>query len=1269
MSKEDIEIQYPDTLESFQREVERYKPIDMINFCTEYFSCLQQGIPMKSKDLSGLKKFKLTPEDIAVVTRLNIPEEDLLRIINRRRVKTQKEIIENLNQEFDKYINIIEKNKKLNSEEMHNYLKLKTNTFRDYEFIRFLKNIENVPIEANKHRIFFTKLYNLSDEEKELIFKFFDLDFKLTKNINNQLWKDVLIMLNNSNKHTYAAYENVTQKIEKEIKNFEENGTKIDMDYLKEIYDSYEDEINQLKKMDENQLYNYILKLYQYKRIILYDILKSKYLGESKDKNEIEGLYKLYEKIFNKSFAYLTDLDYYDFILSCFIPLIKVSDKTSLEHREMESYLNHLMEKIPKIYNINFEEEKNLYYSMECIKYFLNKKNDIKSIQFKKIFIDIIKIFSKKVEDLKKALNLKNDFEILKLFKTKFELIKLQYYEFYPDLVELTEKMVKIAIKYDLENKTNKEIEKALISQFKSHQKLDQVLITSSMKMIEMFETNEVKQKGISDTYIALVKAMSIPEMAQEILENSERDSEIIPELEMKFYYNIISLPKFDFEKLKYLTFKAQVQIINLIIRNNRNLKNTAIIYQNNNITPYIDYDYMIEELYNFNVYYYKMYLEKSYHQQMQKDFIKLIEKFGKNFQKLNFFIQSLTEENKNYITKFKEMNKFEQKLVLTFLNFSDDIKQERKYTDYIHSLSIIYLKERIEFIAKEFSKYDKDVKFNSENNLYIKSLSLELKHVNYLLYIFIKYNHSEDILFNFSKEEKKMVHSIETAMHFRYQSTPTESLSFKEIISCNDINIILKDLEEYHPILFEYITKYKDDDKENNLTDFKLFNYIEREIILKVLEAQKKQFIDLKNYHNKDDEYLCHLLRQIMMSEKDDELKKPENSDIRFYYRKTLYYIEKQMISSLKECINLFLDYSYDPNNTYLKSDFVKFSMPEQMIILQDVFCHQKISEFHTLYYEQNACAFIQEHLKYYIDICKRRGDSENFHKRLEAEYNYLISYFDDSIKSYIDHIQSVDNEFIYRFINDFSIEERNVLCLFLEFYSMLTKQEKYKEYKDTLLKYTNDLNYQERIQLIKDELDMQLNNQDNKSHFMITAENIKETIYEVNYLIETISSLDENTTDTEPYLIYIYQTLSKDLREITIKTIQCIKEQNSNKVINLYLKEFENMLDNDSKQNIFIAIREAFDKINKSLVPKQDNSDKKEKFNKLKFTLEGVCGDLFKFVDDCKMGRLNMRKIKAISSEKVDIIKLVLNCENSIEPNDKLETAIHTMSLLKFN
>ena len=345
MSSEYIEIDYPDSLESFSQELKRYKPIDMIEFCTEYFECLQKGIPLRSKDLSGLKKFHLTPEDEEVVKRLKIPSEDLVRVSNRRKIKSHDEILNEINEEFDKYMKIVEDNGKLNENEMHNYLKMKNNIFRDYEFIRFLKCIEALPIDKNNYRIFFTKLYDLSDKEKKLVFKFCDLDYKIINDQKTAKWKDMLVLLNNSNKHTYAPYDELSLKLENDIKAFEDSQSAINFDDYGNEINLYLKEINDIKNMDENHLYNYILKQYHFKRVIIYDILKAKIISNSEDKSEIENLYNLYEKIFSKSFAYLTELDYYDFIISHFIPLIKDSDKTSLEHREMESYLNHLRKK------------------------------------------------------------------------------------------------------------------------------------------------------------------------------------------------------------------------------------------------------------------------------------------------------------------------------------------------------------------------------------------------------------------------------------------------------------------------------------------------------------------------------------------------------------------------------------------------------------------------------------------------------------------------------------------------------------------------------------------------------------------------------------------------------------------------------------------------------------------------------------------------------------------------------------------------------------
>ena len=1278
MSASIQEIDYPSSLESFEKELKRYKPIDMIEFCSEYFESLQKGIPLRSKDLSGLKKFHLTPEDQEVIKRLKIPSEDLVRVINRRKEKTHEEILKEINDEFDKYEEIIENSGKLNEQEMHNYLKLKNNIFRDYEFLRFLKGLEKLPIDKNNHRIFFTKLYDLSNEEKDLIFKFCELDYKITKEQKTETWKEVLILLNNSNKHTYAAYDELSPKIENSIKLFEEKGQSINLEDLGEQIVPYINQIKEIKNLDESQLYNFILKQYHFKRVIFYDILKAKMISNSPDKNEIENLYNLYSKIYSNNFEYLTTLDYYDYILGCFIPLIMKSDKTSLEHREMESYLNHLIKDIPQIYNINFEEEKNLYYSIECIKYFLNKQNNINTIQFKKIFIQIIQIFTKKVKDIKEDLNIKNDIQLTKLFNTKFELIKLQYNEFYPKLVEFTIKIIQMAIKFDLGDESNKEIENSLISQFKSNEKLDQILILNSMMMFQIFEKEKIKQKGINDTIMALVKAMSIPEMAEEIREHEEKDKNIISPLVLQYYNDLLKIPRFDFNNLKHLSFKVQVQIVNLIIRNNKNLQNTAIIYQNNNIDPYIDIDYMIEELYNFDQMYFKICFEKNINEQLGRDFDDLVKKFKAKYPKINEYIESLTSNEKNMDEKievFKGMNNYEQKLILTYMNFYDDLKYTKDYDEYIHTLSAIYLQKKFDFINKEFNQNmtpeEKDEKkYNFENNLYLSNLASELKHVNYLIYIFATYIRGDEILLQLNKKEKEFIQIIELALNYKKLRINVDCLSYKEMMSCEDVDVLLSNLEKNHPLLNACITQFKDEEEKNNLTDFKLFNHQEREILLKILSHQNKKISELKTYHANTNDKLLSELKFITLSERDPELNDIKHNDLRFYFRKNLLYVETQMSSSMKQCISLVLDYSYDPNNTYFKQDFAQFSLSEQMSLLQDILCRENILDYHTLYYEQIVAAFLQEYIKILLDICSRKINDINYKKKLEEEFEFILKLLRNEVGEFVKNINDVNNQFIFQFLSYFSYEERKIICLLLELYSLLQGNDKYKEYKAKLEKYNIDLSYNERVKFIDEQLDMILNNEILKSDFINIAENIKETLFEINYLIESISNIDTTESrrvNIEPYLLYIYETLPMELREIVIKIIKCLLEQNSNEILKLYEEEFENKKNSEIKTSIFVSIKEAFGNIYKTLIPNHDNSDKEPQYKKLKITLESVCGDLFNFVEECKIGRFNLRKIKAINKEKVDIIKLVMNCDYLIYGNKKLKEAIHTLDLIK--
>ena len=167
------------------------------------------------------------------------------------------------------------------------------------------------------------------------------------------------------------------------------------------------------------------------------------------------------------------------------MPYIKASDKTSNIHREMESFLNKFMSDIPNIININFYEEKKLYHNIECVKYFLHKENKV--LQSKQILIDIIKMFSQQVNYLTKTVKVQ-----LKHLKPEFEIVVLKLNEFYTDKLLFIRKVMDIFSKHKLEDSN---ILNSLISQYKSFSTDDQKLISVSLSLFSLFETDKSKKE------------------------------------------------------------------------------------------------------------------------------------------------------------------------------------------------------------------------------------------------------------------------------------------------------------------------------------------------------------------------------------------------------------------------------------------------------------------------------------------------------------------------------------------------------------------------------------------------------------------------------------------------------------------------------------------------------------------------------------------------------------------------------------------------------
>ena len=1259
------QLQYPDTLESFKKERERYRPKDLIDFSIEYFKALQSGTPLRYKDLSGLEKLHINPEDYEIIERLGIPEEDLYRVINRRKNLTEKDLLNKFNEEIKKYDQIAESNgdKKLDDQDMHNYLKFKKNIFQEIEFLRFINGLENLTLDDNNRRIYFTKFFKLTQEQKNAVIDLLSLDIKIIKNFRIYDWKDYLIKMDESSKHTYVTYDKVSYKLEEMCKKID-NREEIDSVEAEKLYNTYTNLFESIIELDENELYNVFISKYQFERIILYCMTKIKY---SKNEN-LKELFNKVEKIFNNSFAYLTVLDYYDFILNCFIPLLKNSVKTSQEHREMESFLNRLVPQIPYIYNTNFEEEKSLYYNIECVKYFLNKESRIKTLPFKKILIELIHIFVKKASYLKEKLNIKDPSEITKIFKDKLELLTLQLNEFYPNLVGFTNKLISISIKYNI-NEGNSEIKDSMISEFKSYEHIDQVLITNSMNMFKLFETDSDKQKGIDDVIELLIKSFSIPEMNDAIKKNKRNEEEIIQPLVKNFYKAIINIPRYDFNNLKYLKFKDQNQIISLVIKNNKNLENTGLFYDKDNIQPFLNYNNMIEEIFNFSNLYFKLIFDKSIKDMIQNDSTVIINKFKNNFKKENEYVESLptNNENQEFIDKFKEFNNFQQKLILTYLNFIDNINCENKYLDIIKLLSIIYLKPKIDFVTKKILQ-EKEIKLNK---IFLDCIFDDLKHVNYPIFIYVQYDQDINLFLTFTKEEQEIIEKIEQTIKLDPNFHVPNCLPFKDLLESDDLDKIIEDIKENHKLINEYIKLYDPNDKEAMLTDFSIFNGDERRIIIKILDKKEGKDVSiLKDYDNKNEEKNKFVLKKIVSAETDRKLSKcvELGNDIKFYYRKELLKTEKDLTDSKKSFISSILDYPYDPNNTYIINNFMNFTKYEKITVVEDILARMKITNYKTLYYSILASNIIEELLRDFIDIAKRHNDNDIFMKKVNEEFLFLVHFFDYSVLKFILEIDSVENQTIYKFTNNFTDKERKTICVFLELYSLITKKNRYNEFKDELNNYLEDLSYNQRLEDINNKLDKIINNEEVKYMFIITAEQIKETSLEIDYIIEELIS-NENNDELSPLVKNLFERLKKPERNILIKSLKCIIEQGGNQKLKGNIEELEQIKDNSEKESIYKNINDSFGAIKNEISKSKDKDEVKEPFQKLKYTLNSVCYDLFKFVEDCKKGNYNLRKIKAISPDKVEIIKTLLEIEYMFHKTDNLKNAIDLLRNLNLN
>ena len=322
--------------------------------------------------------------------------------------------------------------------------------------------------------------------------------------------------------------------------------------------------------------------------------------------------------------------------------------------------------------------------------------------------------------------------------------------------------------------------------------------------------------------------------------------------------------------------------------------------------------------------------------------------------------------------------------------------------------------------------------------------------------------------------------------------------MSFNDMLNSNNFDEICNDIKNNHPLINEFINIYNE--TEENFLEFRtLFEKFERDIIIKILENNNNKNIEkLKEINKNLDDEIKFDLKFCVLAETDEKLNDKKNeiygTDLKYYYRKTLNFIEKNCLKNSQiKFIEMILDYNYDPNNNYIYDNFKEFQLYEKIILVQIILCKLKIINKKTFYYDNILFILMDILLDDFISIAKNTENNQIYKNKLNEDFNYLISFYDKSLLKFIKTISNTENQIIFKFVNEFSDKERKILIKFLEFYSILTGNEKYSNFKEDLKNYINDDYYVDRIENINNELDLLINNEIPKFMFIIISEKIK--------------------------------------------------------------------------------------------------------------------------------------------------------------------------------
>ena len=234
-------------------------------------------------------------------------------------------------------------------------------------------------------------------------------------------------------------------------------------------------------------------------------------------------------------------------------------------------------------------------------------------------------------------------------------------------------------------------------------------------------------------------------------------------------------------------------------------------------------------------------------------------------------------------------------------------------------------------------------------------------------------------------------------------------------------------------------------------------------------------------------------------------------------------------------------------------------------------------ILNYYSHYYDNFILNVIPEIFKDLLTYGGKYQGNEHVLAYITDEFNYFLKFFNQRLSEFISNVFYADNKTAFTFTSDFSEKEREAALNFLELNAYIKGDQKYLTIKDTLSEYKKDLNHEERIEHIGEMLEKFLRDEIGVDSFMLIAEEVKETFYEIDYIIEKLT--ENEILHIEHFIFKLFLSLDSQRKEIILACLKAMNKINYNQKLEFCIEKLDDEKGKTVDYSIYGSILKSFE------------------------------------------------------------------------------------------